>query len=105
MTYMFGQTLGIKPRRKSTALAIYCCPRCAVALSLKPPPEETDFYNLSAYQIMRILFGTDRPETQAAFSRIFELMIEREGQISEREILRLSEPEILPPSRMLKVVS
>lgn len=97
VTYMFGQTLGVKPRRKSTALAIYLCPKCAWYLSLRPEPGETDFYNQSAHQIMRMLFGTDRPETQEVFSRLFELMIEREGQLQEREILALTEPEIILP--------
>jgi hypothetical protein len=103
---MFGQTLGIKPRRKSTALAIYLCPRCAWYLSLRPSIEEADFYNFSAHQIMRILFGLDRPETQEVISRMFEAMIEREGQISEAEILSLTEGEILlPEKRQLKAAS
>ena len=107
VTYMFGQTLGIKPRRKSTALAIYLCPKCAWYLSLRPSIEETDFYNYSAHQIMRILFGMDRPETQEVFSRVFELMIEREGRLSESELLSLSEPEIILPHhpRRLKEAS
>jgi hypothetical protein len=107
VTYMFGQTLGIKPRRKTSALAVYVCPTCAFYMSLKPSPEERDFYNLSAYQIMRNLIGTDRPETQAALQKIFEVMIEREGQISEAQILSLSEPEIItmPPMKGLKAAS
>jgi hypothetical protein len=100
VTYMFGQTLGIKPRRKTSALANYLCPRCAFYLSLRPSIEETDFFNHSAHQIIRNLYGTERPETQEAFARIFEKMIEREGRISEGEILTLTEPEIISPRRL-----
>jgi hypothetical protein len=108
VTYMFGQTLGIKPRRKSTALPIYTCHICSVVLAAKPSPEENDFYNITAYQILRNLFGMDRPEVQQAFSRFFELLIEREGQICEADVLGLlpqPEPEILLPQRALKAVS
>ena len=103
VTYMFGQTLGIKPRRKTSALPIYVCAPCAWALSIKPGPDETDFYSFTAYQIMRNLFGLERPEVQEALGRFFELLIEREGHVSDAELDNLlPEPEILTPWKALK---
>ncbi len=37
--YMFAQTVGIKPRQKSTAHRISFCPQCSVSLAMGPPPE------------------------------------------------------------------
>jgi hypothetical protein len=107
VVYQFGQTLGIKPRRKTSALGIPLCSTCGVGLSIKAPaPEEGDFFNYSAYQIMRNLTGADRPETQEAFRRIFDLFVEHEGELCEAQILNaLPEPEILMPERTLKAAS
>jgi hypothetical protein len=52
------------------------------------------------------LTGTQRPEVHAAFQEMFELIIEREGKISEMEFDNaLPEPEILPPPRRLQQAS
>jgi hypothetical protein len=104
--YIFGQTLGIKPRRKSAAVPIRTCHICSVIMAAKPSPPEDDFYNKAAYQVLRSLFGMDRPEVQQAFSRFFELLVEREGQVLESEVLTLlPEPEILSPVKTLKAAS
>jgi len=104
--FMFCQTIGVKPRRKSGAPTIYICPACTMVMAVKPCPEEWDFFNVAAYHMVRNLVGMHRIETQAAFAHMFELVIAREGRISEAEIIaELAEPQILPPSRALKAAS
>jgi hypothetical protein len=99
--FMFCQTIGVKPRRKAAAPTMYICPSCVMVMAVKPSPEEWDFFNLSAYHMVRNLTGMHRVETQAAMGRMFELVIEREGQISEAEInANLPAAEILPPRRL-----
>jgi hypothetical protein len=101
--FMFCQTIGVKPRRKSGAPTIYICPSCVMVMAVKPQPEEWDFFNLNAYHMVRNLTGMHRMETQEAMARMFELVIEREGRISDAEIVaELPEPEVLRPSRVLK---
>lgn len=104
--YIFGQTLGIKPRRKSTAIPIRTCHLCSVVMAAKPSPPTDDFYNVAAYQVLRGLFGMDRPEVQQAFSRFFELLVEREGQVLESEVITLlPDSDVLPPVKQLKQAS
>ena len=104
--FMFCQTIGVKPRRKAGAPTLYICPSCVMVMAVKPQPEEWDFFNLNAYRMVRNLTGMHRIETQAAMGRMFELVIEREGIISEAEILReLPEPEIISPTRRLREAS
>ena len=101
--FMFCQTIGVKPRRKSAAPTVYICPSCVMVMAVKPSPEEWDFFNFAAYHMVRNLVGMHRVETQQAFARMFELVIENEGRISEAEIAgALPEPEIIPPRRALK---
>lgn len=101
--FMFCQTIGVKPRRKSAAPTVYICPSCVMVMAIKPSPDEWDFFNFAAYHMVRNLVGMHRLETQTAFARMFELVIEREGQLSEQEIMaQLPEPEIFPPARALK---
>lgn len=101
--FMFCQTIGVKPRRKSAAPTIYICPSCVMVMAVKPSPEEWDFFDHAAYHMIRNLTGMNRLETQQAMGRMFELVIEREGLISQAEIEReLPEPEIILPTRALK---
>src|SRR5579862_4080965 len=101
--FMFCQTIGVKPRRKSAAPTLYVCPSCVMVMAVKPQPEEWDFFNVNAYHMVRNLTGMHRVETQEAMGRMFELVIEHEGLISEAEIMaELPEPEVLPPHRALK---
>ena len=98
--FMFCQTVGVKPRRKQGAPTIYICPSCVMVMAVKPRPEEWDFFNFAAYHMVRNLTGMHRIETQNAMGRMFELVIEREGKISEAEIIaELPEPEVLRPAR------
>jgi hypothetical protein len=105
--FMFCQTIGVKPRRKSAAPTVYICPSCVMVMAVKPAPSEWDFFNFAAYHMVRNLVGMHRLETQAAMGRMFELVIEHEGKISEAEISReLPEAEIIPPAaRRLQAAS
>jgi hypothetical protein len=104
--FMFCQTIGVKPRRKAGAPTLYICPSCVMVMAVKPSPEEWDFFNVNAYHMVRNLTGMHRVETQEAMGRMFELVIEREGQITEAEIIaELPGLEILPPAKRLKEAS
>jgi hypothetical protein len=101
--FMFCQTAGMKPRRKASAPVIYICPSCTMVLAIRPGPPEHDFFNVAAFQMISKLTGSQRPEVSAAFQEMFELIIEREGQVSEIEFNRsLPEPEIISPAKRLK---
>jgi hypothetical protein len=104
--FMFCQTAGMKPRRKASAPVIYICPGCTMVLAIRPGPPEPDFFNFAAFEMISKLTGTQRPEVLAAFQEMFELVIEREGNILDADLNRLlPEPEILPPPKRLKEAS
>lgn len=63
--YMFAQTVGIKPRQKSTAQRICFCPQCSVSLAMGPPPEGA--LNIAAWNMIRDLVGADPALNQAAW--------------------------------------
>lgn len=103
---MFCQTAGMKPRRKASAPVIYICPSCTMVLAIRPGPPAPDFFNYAAFEMIAKLTGTQRPEVHAAFQEMFEMIIEREGNISDADLVRvLPEPEILLPSRQLREAS
>jgi hypothetical protein len=66
--YMFAQTVGIKPRQKSTAHRISFCPQCSVSLAMGPPPEGA--LNLAAWDMIRDLVGSDPALNQAAWENL-----------------------------------
>jgi len=66
--YMFAQTVGIKPRQKSTAHRISFCPHCSVSLAMGPPPEGA--LNLAAWDMIRDLVGSDPALNQAAWENL-----------------------------------
>lgn len=100
--FMFCQTAGMKPRRKASANVIYLCPECTMVLAINPGPPEPDFFNRAAFEMISRLTGTQRPEVQAAFQEMFEMVIEREGRILDADLnALLPEPAILPPPRRL----
>jgi len=97
--FMFCQTAGMKPRRKASAPVIYICPPCTMVLAIRPGPPEPDFFNFAAFEMISKLAGTQRPEVREAFQEMFEVVIEREGRISDEEFERmLPGPQILPPT-------
>jgi len=63
--YLFAQTVGIRPRQKSSASRICFCPQCSVSLAMGPPPEGA--LNLAAWQMIRDLVGNDPALTEAAW--------------------------------------
>jgi hypothetical protein len=66
--YLFAQTVGIKPRQKSTAHRISFCPECAVSLAMGPPPEGA--LNVAAWDMIRDLVGSDPALTEAAWENL-----------------------------------
>jgi len=66
--YMFSQTVGVKPRQKSSAQRINFCPQCSVSLAMGPPPEGA--LNLAAWQMIRDLVGADPALTEAAWENL-----------------------------------
>ncbi|MGA7219416.1 MAG: hypothetical protein WBX38_13930 [Candidatus Sulfotelmatobacter sp.] len=66
--YMFAQTVGVKPRQKSTAQRISFCPQCSVSLAMGPPPEGA--LNMAAWQMIRDLVGSDPALTEAAWETL-----------------------------------
>jgi len=66
--YMFAQTVGIRPRQKSTSQRICFCPQCSVSLAMGPPPEGA--LNIAAWQMIRDLVGSDPALNQAAWETL-----------------------------------
>jgi hypothetical protein len=70
--YMFAQTVGIRPRQKSTAHRISFCPQCAVSLAMGPPPEGA--LNMAAWDMIRDLVGSAPALNQAAWENLSEVL-------------------------------
>jgi hypothetical protein len=66
--YMFSQTVGIRPRQKSTAQRICFCSQCAVSLAMGPPPEGA--LNVAAWQMIRELVSSDPALNEAAWDAL-----------------------------------
>ena len=66
--YMFAQTVGIKPRQKSSAQRIAFCPQCSVSLAMGPPPEGA--LNMAAWHMIRDLVGADPALNDAAWEAL-----------------------------------
>lgn len=66
--YMFAQTVGIRPRQKSTAQRISFCPQCSVSLAMGPPPEGA--LNVAAWQMIRDLVSSDPSLNEAAWESL-----------------------------------
>jgi hypothetical protein len=62
--YLFAQTVGIRPRQKSSAQRICFCPQCSVSLAMGPAPEGA--LNLAAWNMIRDIVGADPALTEAA---------------------------------------
>jgi len=63
--YLFAQTVGVRPRQKSSAQRISFCPQCSVSLAMGPAPEGA--LNLAAWQMIRDVVGADPALTEAAW--------------------------------------
>src|SRR5215470_1346109 len=66
--YLFAQTVGIRPRQKSTSQRISFCPQCSVSLAMGPPPEGA--FNIAAWQMIRDLVSSDPSLNQAAWETL-----------------------------------
>ncbi len=66
--YMFSQTVGIRPRQKSSAQRICFCPPCSVSLAMGPPPEGA--LNVAAWQMLRDIVASDPALTEAAWENL-----------------------------------
>jgi len=66
--YLFAQTVGVRPRQKSSARRICFCPQCAVSLAMGPAPEGA--LNLAAWQMIRDLVAADPALTEAAWEEL-----------------------------------
>jgi len=62
--YMFAQTVGVRPRQKSTAKRICFCPQCAVSLAMGLPPEGA--LNMAAWEMIRDLVSAEPSLNEAA---------------------------------------
>jgi hypothetical protein len=83
--YMFAQTVGVRPRQKSSAQRICFCPQCSVSLAMGPPPEGA--LNVAAWQMIRELVGADPALNQAAWESlrsIVGLLPESDGEDRNR---------------------
>lgn len=66
--YMFAQTVGVKPRQKSSAQRICFCPQCAVSLAMGMPPEGA--LNMAAWDMIRDLVSADPALNEAAWENL-----------------------------------
>jgi hypothetical protein len=66
--YMFAQTVGVKPRQKSTAHRISFCPQCSVSLAMGPAPEGA--LNVAAWDMIRDLVAADPALNRAAWENL-----------------------------------
>jgi hypothetical protein len=66
--YMFAQTVGVKPRQKSTAQRICFCPQCAVSLAMGMAPEGA--LNMAAWEMIRDLVSAEPSLNQAAWENL-----------------------------------
>ena len=66
--YMFAQTVGIRPRQKSTAQRISFCSQCSVSLALGPAPDGA--LNMAAWKMLRDIVSTDPALTEAAWEEL-----------------------------------
>lgn len=70
--YMFAQTVGIRPRQKSTAQRICFCPQCSVSLAMGPPPEGA--LNIVAWNMIRDLVSADPSLSHAAWEGMHDVI-------------------------------
>lgn len=66
--YMFAQTVGLRPRQKSSAQRICFCPQCAVSLAMGPPPEGA--LNMVAWDMIRDIVSAEPTLNQAAWENL-----------------------------------
>jgi hypothetical protein len=65
---MFAQTVGVRPRQKSSSERMCFCAQCCVSLAMGPPPEGA--LNIAAWQMIRELVGADPALNEAAWENL-----------------------------------
>jgi hypothetical protein len=65
---MFAQTVGVRPRQKSSANRISFCPQCAVSLAMGLPPEGA--LNMAAWEMIRDLVSAEPSLNDAAWESL-----------------------------------
>jgi hypothetical protein len=86
--YMFAQTVGIRPRQKSSAQRICFCPQCSVSLAMGPPPEGA--LNMAAWHMIREIVSDDPALNQAAWEELRgteELLPPQESEVAPRRAI------------------
>jgi hypothetical protein len=86
--YMFAQTVGVRPRQKSTSKRICFCPQCAVSLAMGPPPEGA--LNLAAWGMIREMASADPALNEAAWDELSGIERLVAGDPSERALRRVA---------------
>ena len=66
--YMFAQTVGVRPRQKSTAQRVCFCPQCAVSLAMGLPPDGA--LNMAAWEMIRDLVSAEPSLNEAAWESL-----------------------------------
>jgi hypothetical protein len=85
---MFAQTVGIRPRQKSSAQRICFCPQCSVSLAMGPPPEGA--LNVAAWHMIREIVSDDPALSEAAWSDLRTaagLLPEGETEVTPRRAI------------------
>jgi hypothetical protein len=90
--YLFAQTVGVRPRQKSSAQRISFCPPCSVSLAMGPAPEGA--LNLAAWQMIRDIVGADPALTEAAWENLHDV-----GQRPGENLLATGTEGAPPPRR------
>lgn len=70
--YMFAQTVGVRPRQKSTAQRVCFCPQCAVSLAMGLPPDGA--LNMAAWEMIRDLVSAEPSLNEAAWEGLRGIM-------------------------------
>lgn len=65
---MFAQTVGVRPKQKSTASRVSFCPQCAVSLAMGLPPDGA--LNMSAWEMIRDLVSAEPSLNEAAWESL-----------------------------------
>ena len=86
--YVFAQTVGVRPRQKSSARRICFCPQCAVSLAMGPPPDGA--LNLAAWGMIREIASADPALNEAAWEELSGVERRLAGDPSERALRRVA---------------
>src|ERR1700757_2069996 len=86
--YMFAQTVGVRPRQKSTAQRICFCPQCAVSLAMGLPPDGA--LNMAAWEMIRDLVSAEPSLNEAAWESLRGIVgLLRSGRDDQTSTTRL----------------